>query len=217
MPHRSHIILFGGPSLSEKAKDLCRQLRIEVRPPVQRGDLDQLIEAGFRGTVIIVDGVFQQVMSVGHKELLTALRIGLRIFGLSSMGAIRALEMSAFGMKGYGEVYRRFEAEEDFQDDEVTLLHEPDPPYRKVSEPLVHFRACVEDLVNKQFLPPDKGASIIDRLKSLYFGDRSLALFKNLLGEAGIIFDDLIRDFEPYRIKERDLERFLEQEQAAFS
>ena len=93
----------------------------------------------------------------------------------------------------------------------MTLLHEPDPPYRKVSEPLVHFRACVEDIINSNILSKEKGAGIITHLKSLYFGDRTLSLFKKLLMEAGLRFDEVIGDFEPYRVKERELELFLEQ------
>ena len=38
------------------------------------------------------------------------------------MGAIRAREMAHLGMRGFGRVFERFVAEDDFQDDEVALL-----------------------------------------------------------------------------------------------
>ena len=80
------------------------------------------------------------------------------MWGLSSMGAIRAREMAHLGMRGYGSVYAPFATEGDFQDDEVALLHEPNAPYRPVSEPLVHLREAVAHLASERSSPaPTRG------------------------------------------------------------
>jgi hypothetical protein len=210
MPAKLPIILFGGPSLSELALERCRELGITLRPPAQRNDIQQLLASGYRGAIVLVDGVFHQVISVGHKELMSALDLGCEVYGISSMGAIRAYELRTFGMKGIGQVYQYFEQEGDFQDDEVALIHHPIPPYQAFSEPLVHFRVCVDDLCKRQKITPSAGREIIDQLKALYFGERTLETFAWLLESlSGGAFADLVPDMAPYRIKQRDVEDFL--------
>lgn len=183
---------------------------ISLRAPVQRDDIYKLLRENFRGRIVIIDGIFQQVLAVGHKEILAAIEDGCQVYGLSSMGAIRAYEMRNHGMVGYGQVYQYFLEDEDFQDDEVALLHEPDPPYRTVSEPLVHFRACIADLIDRRILPAAQGRRIIAQLKDHYFGERTYQLFSDLLHTtASLDADQVIPDFEPYRLKKRDVEDFF--------
>jgi hypothetical protein len=204
------MVLFGGPSLSELALQRCRELGIALHPPARRNDIQQLVETGYRGAIALVDGVFHQVVSVGHKELLGAIAAGCDVYGISSMGAIRAYELRTFGMKGFGKVYRFFDQEGDFQDDEVALMHNPTPPYHPFSEPLVHIRACVTDLNIHQEISSIAGQAIIDQLKALYFGERTLETFARLLESvSGKAFGELVPDMAPYRIKQRDVEDFL--------
>jgi hypothetical protein len=204
------MVLFGGPSLSELALQRCRELGIALHPPARRNDIQQLVETGYRGAIALVDGVFHQVVSVGHKELLGAIAAGCDVYGISSMGAIRAYELRTFGMKGFGKVYHFFDQEGDFQDDEVALMHNPTPPYHPFSEPLVHIRACVTDLSTRQEITPIAGQAIIDQLKALYFGERTLETFAQLLESvSGKKFEDLVPDMALYRIKQRDVEDFL--------
>ena len=204
------MVLFGGPSLSELALQRCQALGIELRPPARRNDIQQLVASGYQGAIALVDGVFHQVISVGHKELLSAIAAGCDVYGMSSMGAIRAYELRTLGMKGVGKVYRFFDQEGDFQDDEVALLHHPAPPYHPFSEPLVHIRACIADLSARQEITPIAGQEIIDRLKALYFGERTMETFARLLESvSGKAFEELAPDMTPYRIKQRDVEDFL--------
>ncbi|WP_202918363.1 TfuA-like protein [Streptomyces cavernae] len=90
----------------------------------------------------IVDGLFEQVPTVWHKEILYALSKGVRVFGASSMGALRAAELHTFGMEGVGRVFEGYRALEYEDDDEVTLVHAPaDEGYRPLSEAMVNIRA----------------------------------------------------------------------------
>ena len=116
-------------------------------------------------------------------------------------------------MRGYGEVYQRFVDEEDFQDDEVTLLHETTAPYKGVTEPLVHLRVAVDDLVKREMVPAEDGASVIAELKSQWYGERTvrgmIEAFRRRDGSTGDVVAAEIADFQRFRVKTKDLERFL--------
>ncbi|TVT40867.1 hypothetical protein FNH05_23330 [Amycolatopsis rhizosphaerae] len=47
----------------------------------------------------MIDGYFHHVPSVQHKEILYAQHQGLMVVGCSSMGALRAAELTDFGTK----------------------------------------------------------------------------------------------------------------------
>ena len=60
-------------------------------------------------TVIgIVDGYFEYVAPVWHKEILYALSSGCTVLGAASMGALRACECAAFGMRGIGRIFEDY-------------------------------------------------------------------------------------------------------------
>ena len=59
--------------------------------------------AGAPGAIGVIDGYFDGVPSVWHKEILWALSQGIRVFGGASMGALRAAELDGFGMTGVSD------------------------------------------------------------------------------------------------------------------
>ena len=129
------VVMFVGPTLGEgrRARSLAAARGVRLRPPVKRRDLSNFLAKVRRqrpGVICIVDGVFHDRLAVGHAEIREALERGWRVWGLSSMGAIRAREMQSLGMRGFGRIYELFNTGRDFQDDEVALLHEPTAPYR---------------------------------------------------------------------------------------
>jgi hypothetical protein len=207
------VTLFVGPTAAAlTAKRLLRGVR--RRPPVQRRDVSRLVaRARAPGVLVIVDGVFHDTLSVGHAEIREALDRGWEVWGLASMGAIRAREMAPLGMKGFGEVFARFCEEGDFQDDEVALLHEPAPPWRAASEPLVHLRAAVDHLIARGIVRAADGREVVLELKSRWYGDRTVkdvvrALSPRAIGRLAAVEREL-SDFDRFRIKTKDLERFL--------
>ncbi len=97
------IIVFLGPSLDRPSAEEI--LAAEYRPPAKRGDILRAVDDG--ATIIgLIDGVFHQESAVAHREILQAVKRGVRVVGSSSMGALRAAEMDTLGMVGIGEVYR---------------------------------------------------------------------------------------------------------------
>ncbi len=209
------LVIFAGPTLasSTRARAMVRHHRL--RPPVKRHDVAKLVEAAEApGVMAIVDGVFHDRLAVGHAEIRAAMARGWGVGGLSSMGAIRAREMAGLGMRGFGRVFERFVAEGDFQDDEVALLHEATPPYRAVSEPLVHLREAIEHLVQSGIVPPADGAAVLDDLKSRWFGERTVRGTIEALARRTPSAREAIRrelsDFQRFALKTSDLELFLE-------
>lgn len=207
---------FVGPTLQgiEQLKHL--QLDVTCLPPVRRGDIEALTAQSPPGRIVIVDGIFHQFPSVGHIELRTALDKGWQVWGLCSMGAIRACEMRALGMRGYGTVYERFVQDEDFTDDEVALLHGPAYPYPSISEPLIHMRFALDDLVIRGELVRGEADAVVEHLSRLWFGYRTLALLRQLVLERQPqvetdLLDAWLANFEQFRIKSWDLWKFLQE------
>lgn len=206
-------ILFAGPSLTEKSRRFCQEKGIILLPPAKRGDIHKLLDDGFIGKIILADGVFHQVIAVGHAELRHAIEMKCEVVGLSSMGAIRAYEMRFLGMVGYGKVYEYFFKMDDFQDDEMALFHLPAPHFHAITEPMVHFRYCVDCLIEENLINKEVGANLISSLKSYYYGDRTLSLFFELLGsKTSLNIEQVKNNFQQYRIKSKDLELYLDAE-----
>jgi hypothetical protein len=133
--------VFLGPSLSvERAS---RLLDATYLPPIQQGDLLRLLDRKPRH-VGIIDGYFETVPSVWHKEILLAMSQGVHVFGAASMGAIRAAELHAFGMVGIGTIFAWYRDGEITADDEVAVRHGPaELGYLALSTALVDIRdAC---------------------------------------------------------------------------
>jgi hypothetical protein len=52
----------------------------------------------------VIDGYFEVVPTVWHKEILWAMAQGIHVFGAASIGALRAAELDSFGMRGVGRL-----------------------------------------------------------------------------------------------------------------
>jgi hypothetical protein len=187
---------------------------VRLLPPVQRGDVEKLCATERGGVIALVDGLFHQNLAVAHIEIRQAVQAGWEVWGLSSMGAIRAYEMRHMSVQGYGQVYQHFIEAEDFQDDEVALLHDVTPPYRSLSEPMVHLRTALSFLEDSGQLSGINREQIEAELKSLWYGERTLPRFASLLTSktrtlSPTDLKGFLAGFDRFRIKTNDLEHFL--------
>ncbi|HEX7837898.1 MAG TPA: TfuA-like protein [Kofleriaceae bacterium] len=133
-------VVFVGPTLPA-AEVSARLPGARVLPPVAVGDLLGLARRRGLRQIAIIDGVFEHMAAVWHKEILLALERGIAVWGASSMGALRAAELAAFGMRGVGGIYRDFAAGRLVADDEVAVAHLPaEYGFRATSEALVNLR-----------------------------------------------------------------------------
>ena len=112
-------------------------------PPAGVGDIARAVRRGPRA-IALIDGMFERVLPVWHKEILWAMARGVHVFGAASMGALRAAELHAFGMQGVGRIFEAYRYGELEADDEVAVLHGPaDLGFVAVTEALVNVRATL--------------------------------------------------------------------------
>ena len=163
--------VFLGPSLP--LGEAQRILEAVYLPPVSMGDIYRLMER--RPSVIaIIDGLFEQTPAVWHKEILYALSQGVRVLGASSMGALRAAELAAFGMEGVGQVFEAFHRGELEDDDEVAVAHAPAADgFRSLSDAMVNLREGLRQAREAGRISSTTHARLLAAGKSLYYPDRS--------------------------------------------
>ncbi len=170
--------VFLGPSLPlAQAQALCPQARF--LPPVAAGDLLRLVQRQARpgDVVALIDGVFEQVGAVWHKEILHALEQGLHVVGASSMGALRAAELERFGMRGHGRIYEAFARGELVDDDEVAVVHASgEQGWRSLSMAMVAIRLRLAELVADSHLTPAQAEALAAAAKARPYAERSWAL-----------------------------------------
>ncbi len=213
--YSNNLHLFIGPTLSgfeNKMPGLLDQAR--WHPPVKRNDIRNLLRTHPPSVIVLVDGYFHNCLAVGHKEIREAIRGGWVIWGISSMGAIRASEMIRLGMKGYGLVYNHFLEDPDFRDDEVSMLHGKEKPYTLISEPLIHIRYSLDHLLKTKQVTLQEKNKIVGILASNWYGDRTLFFLKELLKNETkfndeVPLDNFLAGFDQFRVKSADFVNFM--------
>jgi hypothetical protein len=175
-------VLFAGPTLPD-ATTLCGHA-IKVRPPAAHGDVLAAVRAG--ATAIgIVDGNFEQVAPVWHKEILHALDAGVAVFGAASMGALRAAECDTFGMIGIGRIYEDYVTGRRVDDADVALLHGPaELGYPALSLPLVNVEATLDRLEASDAVDKSHISRFRDIARDLFYKDRTWSTIVNGVGKA---------------------------------
>ena len=165
------VIIFCGPTLG--ADDLVPYAYLTICPPVRQGELYVAAHAMPRA-IGIVDGYFDGLPAVWHKEVLWALQAGIAVFGASSMGALRAAELHSFGMRGVGRIFEDYRDGRLTDDDEVALLHGPqESGYLKLSEPMVNVRATLERAVSESVLDAAAANRIAAVAKAQFYQERT--------------------------------------------
>lgn len=166
-------VIFAGPTLPRDEGSAL--LDAEWRPPAAQGDVYRAAREGF-DAIGIIDGYFEVVPSVWHKEVLWAMSRGARVYGSASMGALRAAELANFGMVGVGEVYERFRDGTFEDDDEVAVVHAPaEEGYRAISEAMVNIRATLRAAAEAGVIAESTRDALEHRAKALFYPDRHLA------------------------------------------
>jgi len=166
------VVVFLGPTLShDEARAV---LHAEYRPPAAHGDV---LRAALRRprAIGLVDGVFERVPAVWHKEILFALSEGVHVYGAASMGALRAAELDAFGMHGVGKVYRAYADSVLEDDDEVAVAHAgAEHAFRALSDAMVDVRATLAAAVAAGVVGGATADLLLARVKSTFYAERAL-------------------------------------------
>jgi hypothetical protein len=165
-------VIFLGPSLP--LADARQILDAVYLPPARQSDILTAITRYKPDVIGLIDGEFGQSLSVWHKEILWALHRGIRVYGSSSMGALRAAETDVYGAIGVGRVYRMFATGELNDDDEVALAHGlPESNYRGLSEPLVNVRCTLQRARDEGTIDARTCDRLIAIGKALFFPERT--------------------------------------------
>jgi hypothetical protein len=180
----SGVVVFIGPTLPliEAHQELPGA---QFLGPAQRGDIARAVLERRPAAVVLIDGLFNTVPAVVHKEILFALTSGVRVVGTASMGALRAAELWTYGMEGIGEIFRRFQTGAWEADDEVAVIHGPaESGFRAASVALANIRLGLEQACERKVLTPDQAAEIVEELRAVFYPERSwqtaFAIARNL-------------------------------------
>jgi len=148
----------------------------EFSGPVQRHDLKKDIESGVH-VIGLIDGVFYRHLAVSPNEILDALRVGIRIFGSSSMGALRAVELSPYGMQGVGKVYEHILKTPYFADEKLGQIFYEGEDFKK-NRAAIEIEIGLERAVTMKQLSKAEAKKILELYLQPHFTERS---FENLI------------------------------------
>lgn len=166
-------IIFLGPTLTlADAKNILPDAH--YLPPICCGDILQCLQYQPK-RIGIIDGSFEYTAAVWHKEILLALEQGVSVLGASSMGALRAAELAAFGMVGIGSIYEDFATNILEDDDEVAVIHRnAQSGYEAINDAMVNIRATLNYAVQEKVIDTVLAEQLINHAKAQYYQHRSL-------------------------------------------
>jgi hypothetical protein len=210
-------ILFAGPSLSgtefipsRAGEDrILPNHELTCRGPAKCGDITRAVDEGFQ-TIGLVDGRFEDVAAVWHKEILFALSKGVTIYGAASMGALRAAECHPFGMLGIGKVFERYAFGGLEDDAAVAQVHAPaEFGYAAFSEAMVTIDASLDAALMAGTITCDEHALIRSRAAKIFFKERT---WKHIFDSIEVEFHHASERLKPYirNIKREDAEALLD-------
>ncbi len=202
--------IFLGPSGNKLEKKFLEGW--DVRPPCKQSDIFKLIENDNLSEILLVDGYYKSIPAPWHKEILLALEKGIKVTGISSLGALRANELSNFGMSGFGWVYNFIKDNEPIDDSIVALIHKSaDENYEPVTFAKIEIIYFLKELIKKDLINNLNTKNLIDILMKGFFEELSLKKVEQIFKEHKINnFKKLFT--EHYEsIKMLDLRNFLSQ------
>jgi hypothetical protein len=165
------VYIFVGPTLA--AHEVHDNLpEATCLPPVSQGDVYRVTQ--LRPTVVgIIDGRFERTPAVWHKEILWALAKGIHVFGAASMGALRAAELSVFGMEGVGAIFNAYMSGDITDDDEVAVAEGVQgSEFVSLSEAMVNIRATFSEAVRQGLINRQTERHLLGIAKQLFYPER---------------------------------------------
>ena len=167
-------LIFVGPTLPDAADIVAHAAEpVRILPPARQGDVVRAVAAGAR-IIGLIDGYFERVPAVWHKEILHALDLGITVLGGGSIGALRAAECAAFGMIPVGTIARDYLCGARVDDADVAQLHGPaELGYPALTEPLVNAEAVIAAAKAEGVVGEEAAAHLLAAARRLFFKDRT--------------------------------------------
>jgi hypothetical protein len=171
------IIIYTGLSLPfDEAKEILDSadgIEVIYKRPIKRGDLSIALKEN-PDIIGIIDGVFHQNSAVGHKEILNVIKNGVKVYGASSMGALRASELDTLGMTGIGYVYNQYASGEVDSDDDVAVMLDSET-LEALSEPLINMKYVFTNAVKENIITNDEKDELQSIAKKTFYPKRNYA------------------------------------------
>src|ERR1044072_1689729 len=163
-------IVFLGRSLNIKtAKEV---VNADFRPPAKKGDFIKLSMISEPSIVILIDGVFLQDYPPTPIEVFQIIRkYNFQVYGASSIGALRAVELEKFGMMGIGRIFELYKKNIINSDDEVAVTF--DSEYNLISEAMIDIRYNIFLALKNKIIDKETKKRLIKLAKSIYFPYRN--------------------------------------------
>ncbi len=91
-------ILFAGPSLH--GVDTSKYPWLDVCGPACQSDIYSVLNHKHYTRIILADGLYKSIPAPWHKEILLALEMNIEVYGVASLGALRAAELNEYRDEG---------------------------------------------------------------------------------------------------------------------
>ena len=168
------LVVFLGPTL--RRAEAAEILDAVYLPPAEQGSVVRAVRTYAPRAIVLIDGSFATAPAVRHKEILWALAKGISVFGAASMGALRAAELAAVGMRGHGFIYRWYALTPLADDDEVAVaMCPPELGAAPLSEALINIRLTLRCAARAGILTVPERRALDAQARSMHFVDRSYA------------------------------------------
>ena len=171
------IIIYTGLSLpfheAKEILDSTEDVEVIYKRPLQRGDLNVALKE-HPDIIGIIDGVFHQNSAVGHKEILNVINSGVKVYGASSMGALRASELDTLGMVGIGYCYEQYANGIIDSDDDVAVMLDSET-LEPLSTPLINMRYVFDNAQSENIITPEEKEELLKIAKKTFYPKRNYA------------------------------------------
>ncbi|MDE2481003.1 MAG: TfuA-related McrA-glycine thioamidation protein [bacterium] len=161
------LAVFCGPSLP--ASDRLAIPHVTYLPPASRGDVERA--ANEYDVVLLIDGVFHHDLAPSPKECYAALAHA-RMYGASSMGALRAAECAPFGFTPLGAIAGWYAGEVIDGDDEVAVLTHP-RTHAALTVPVVNVRYVARLAHRRGIVDAAEREAFVRRAREVFYMERT--------------------------------------------
>lgn len=196
-------IIYLGPTLSrEKA---IKILDADYRDPAKKGDFLMLSQdSDEKKYVGFIDGVFLHDYPPSPIEVYhLATRKNIELIGASSLGALRAVELEKFGMKGIGKIFQLYKNGIINADDELAVTFTRENNILQ-SEAMIDIRFNLFLAYKKGIITNQTKKRIAKIAKNIYFPFRNYEdIIKLTQRQFPSIYNEL-ESFRSYILKNRD-------------
>lgn len=196
-------IVYLGPTLSRE--EAIKILDADYRDPAKKGDFLMLSrDSDEKKYVGFVDGVFLHDYPPSPIEVYhLATRKNIDLIGASSLGALRAVELEKFGMKGIGKIFQLYKNGIINADDEVAVTFVRENNILQ-SEAMIDIRFNLFLAYKKGIITNQTKKRIAKIAKNIYFPFRNYEdIIKLTHQQFPSIYNEL-ESFRSYILKNRD-------------